>query len=182
MHTVCAWCGAQGDDVASGPISHGICSDCAASFEYERQTLESFLASLPSGTVAFDANARVVEANDAFLELVGRNREVLGSLGGEMISCYYATLPGGCGKTRHCVGCTIRGAIERTHRTGIAEVGTLAFALLHGTRGVVRTWFRVSTQPLGALVLLRIDDAGIVEPATDEAHPAGEPDDHVTGR
>jgi hypothetical protein len=82
-----------------------------------------------------------------------------------VIPCIYSRFPEGCGGTTQCVGCTIRRTVTRTRETGQAQIDVPAFAFVASLAGPVRFELRVSTEPLGHLVLVRVDEAGPTEPA-----------------
>jgi hypothetical protein len=161
MPSVCAWCKCLLSDaeVDLGLVSHGICQSCRLDVEYRRQPLNSFLNALPAAVMAVDGDGAVVDGNHKLLEMVGRaGCDVLNRLGGEVISCVYADLPGGCGRTVHCIGCTIRGAVNETRASGEARSGVPAFAYTRMPDGqVVKLQMEISTEPVGDLVLLRVD-------------------------
>ena len=91
--------------------------------------------------------------------------QVLNRLGGEVISCIYSELPGGCGQTVHCVGCTIRGAVNETRASGQPKRNVPAFAYVRTPDGqIVKLLLRVTTEPVGGIVLLRMDEASTAAP------------------
>jgi PAS domain-containing protein len=128
--------------------------------EYRSEPLHLFLEGLPLAVMAVDGEGRVVDGNATFLEMVGKSGSaIIDRLGGEVISCIYSTLPGGCGRTEHCVGCTIRGAVDETRASGQSTVGIPAFAYIRTLDGqVVKLLLKVSTEAVDGLVLLRVDD------------------------
>jgi hypothetical protein len=168
MNDICAWCGKTlGPARHEGPVSHGICESCLVDVEYSRQPFADFLGTLGVPAMAVDGDVRALEVNERFLSFVGKDRaSVLGRLGGEVISCIYAGLPGGCGRTVHCDGCTIRSAVTHTHRTGEPQIAVPAFAHVQLPAGPVKIWFRISTERVGGVVLLRVDEA-----QAGEGHP-----------
>lgn len=85
ISTVCAWCGrSRARAGADGPVTHGICAECAAKlgvFPVENlyDLSESDLDRLPVGAVALDASGRVTSYNIAEQQMSGRTRQqVLG--------------------------------------------------------------------------------------------------------
>jgi hypothetical protein len=168
MPTVCAWCNKPlpGGTNEPGPISHGICESCAVNLEYQPQPMEAFLESLTGPVMAVDSDVRVVGTNERVLALVAKRRSgVLQRLGGEVISCVYSELPGGCGHTEHCLGCSIRGAVNETRQTGQPKRAAPAFAYVRTPEGgVSKIELRISTECAGNLVLLRVDEAATSDP------------------
>jgi len=104
---------------------------------------------------------RVVGANERVLALVAKGPSgVLQRLGGEVLSCVYSKLPGGCGHTEHCLGCAIRGTVDETRRTREPKRAVPAFAYVRGPGGdVTKLALRLSAECAGNLVLLRVDEA-----------------------
>lgn len=161
--TRCAWCGSSlaGRDPDAGPVSHGICRSCLVDVEYRKQSLSDLLARLPRAAMALDRDCRVVGTTDDARGHSADDRPVaVARLAGEVLSCIYAEYPGGCGRTEHCVGCTIRTAVERTADTGTPLANAPAFGYVATPDGPSQVWYRISTERLGAVVLLRIEEAG----------------------
>ena len=157
----CAWCGktSAGSNGGSHPITHGICPSCADDFEHPSVVLADLLDEFPEPIFLVDSNARVQAANRAACQALGKpERQVEGRLGGEVIDCAYAELPGGCGKTVHCDGCTIRNSVKQTWSTGIAHCAVTAERPIAGRTGTSRRRFVISTEKFGKGVLLRIDE------------------------
>jgi hypothetical protein len=75
---------------------------------------------------------------------------------GEVLQCVYSELPGGCGRTTHCTGCTIRRAFEHTASTGEPVRDAPAFAHVRGSERPIRLEFRISTERLGPLILVQM--------------------------
>jgi hypothetical protein len=163
MPSVCAWCKAslrEGTD-DHGPVSHGICKSCLVAMEYQPQPLAAFLESLSAPVMAVNHDGRVVGGNDRLLGMVGKGRSAaLDRLGGEVISCVYSGLPGGCGETVHCLGCSIRNTVNETRETGESRTRVPAYAYVRTPDGgMVKLDLRISTESVGNLVLLRVDEA-----------------------
>ncbi len=145
-------------DDLDGPITHGICPNCAADLEYVPQSLERFLNSLGGPVLLVDGEGRVLGLNMAAAAIVRINPTAArGHLAGEVLECIYSQLPGGCGHTTHCTGCTIRRAFEHTAATGEAVRDASAFAHVRGLETPKRLSFRISTERLGPLVLVQLE-------------------------
>jgi hypothetical protein len=162
MPSICAWCKSplrEGTDDL-GPVSHGICKPCLVAMEYQPQPLAAFLESLPGAVMALDSEGRAINGNERLLGMVGKQRSgVLERLGGEVISCIYSELPGGCGETVHCLGCSIRNAVNETRETRQSKAGVPAYAYVRTPDdGVVKLELCISTECAGNLVLLRVDE------------------------
>jgi PAS domain-containing protein len=166
MKRLCAWCGkdlgggkASAED--SSPVSHGICDECAAvHFQpYKTHDLRAFLDDVGEPIMVVDASGTVVTANRQALRLLGkRAEEIDGRLGGEVINCIYADLPGGCGATEHCVGCAIRNTVTETCRTGRGRRRVETYSIIKSPEGQARVRFLISTEKVSSLVLLRIEE------------------------
>lgn len=106
----------------------------------------------------------MLEANDSALAALGKTREsTVGLRGGEIIECANSRLPGGCGRTVHCVACTLRNSVRETYETGQGVSRVPAWIGLHGEADeIARTRLRllISTEKAGDVVLLRLDEVG----------------------
>lgn len=165
MQVVCAACnkhiGSVDSDVHSAEtISHGYCRDCV--FHVTAQLgmrLKDFLDGLEAPVLAVDANGAVATANTLALTMIKKELpDVTGRLGGDVFECQHAMAPEGCGKTVHCSGCAIRLTVMDTHQTGRAHFRVPA-VLNRNDPSSERILFHISTEKVGSVVLLRIDDA-----------------------
>ncbi|MDX1674507.1 MAG: PAS domain-containing protein [Longimicrobiales bacterium] len=164
MQRVCAWCGNDLDDpgVRHEPdagISHGVCPTC-----YDRLTdgmgipILEFLDSLDQPAFLMDADHTIGMANAEALELFGRRAgQVVGRRTGEVFDCENAHLPGGCGRTIHCSGCTIRQAVARTHLSGEPQLGVPATLRVIRDAAIADAELSISTIRVGDRVLLRVE-------------------------
>ncbi len=163
MKKVCAWCQRPlNDEPASGdPVSHGICRRCLEYALSSRIALKDFLDSIDAPVLAVDEEVRAIGANDQALRIVGKDLEqVEDRLGGEVIQCEHAALPGGCGRTVHCTGCQIRGSVIHTRATGEPLLQVPAYQHVMTPAGVKTYEYRISTEEMAdGVVLLRIDEA-----------------------
>ena len=140
--------------------SHGICQDCLEEYlKGEGMPMGDFLDSLPAPIFIVDGEGRVQTANRLGREAVSKDLgQIEGYLGGEVFQCHYATLPGGCGNTLHCKSCVIRNTVMKTHETGEACVRVPACQDLDTFAGPRTIRFLISTEKVGDVVLLFIDD------------------------
>ncbi len=167
MTTVCAWCdrvlaaGTSGD--AGGPVTHGICPACLAAVSVDRpRPMKEFLDQLAEPVLCVGGNVDLVSANTAAERLLGRAlSSSAGTLGGDLLSCRWARLPGGCGRTEHCAACTIRRTVTAVYATGRPVTRELVWIDPEGGGGPIG--LLVSAEKAGEVVLLRIDRMG--EPA-----------------
>jgi hypothetical protein len=155
---VCAWCHRLLSADVDAPVSHGICANCSTDAEFHRERLDDFLNHLSGPVLAVDEEGRVVGSNTVAAVFVSSDiASIKGRLSGDVISCVYSDLPGGCGRTTHCAGCTIRRAFEQTAATGEPVRDRPAFSYNHTPDGPVWKRFAISTERVGALVLIRIE-------------------------
>jgi PAS domain-containing protein len=156
----------------AGLVTHGICPTCQQHFFAPRdRSLSGFLNSLDAPVVVVDRDVRILEANDTALRVMGKARtEVAGHLGGDVIECARARLPGGCGHTVHCTACTLRNTVHTTHATGQGVAGATAWMRLSGGPGeelAATARVQISTEKVGDVVVLRFDD---IEKLTQRVH------------
>lgn len=160
MTTVCAWCGRTLTESPNGGgwVSHALCADCAVDLEYSRIPLAEFLERLDGPVLAADQDVRLLGANQALCSTIACDPEgLIGRSGGEVLQCVHSTEGGGCGRTIHCSGCTIRRAVNRTRRTGVPAFNVPAFTYVKTPDGTAQLDLRVSTQMVGPVILLRVD-------------------------
>jgi len=164
MKCACAWCGKRLPDVSADNLpedatTHGICFDCGNQLMSKSGTpLNDFLERLgvPVGVVNNDG--RLEWAGTALCTLVGKEPDdVGGKLGGEVFECVHAREPGGCGRTVHCSGCTIRQSIMTTFETGESCLRVPAVLKAHRLGETPDIKLFVTTQQVDNVVLLRID-------------------------
>ena len=162
MRRVCAWCSATliEDGEEAVPISHGICEPCAGRMLSEtRASVREFLEGLVAPVFLVDGGGRIHAANGGARALVGKsNADIEDRLGGDVIECANARLPGGCGKTVHCQACTIRNSVTETLATGTPRLNVPATQDVYTDRGVAQKRFLVSTERAGSMVLLRVEE------------------------
>lgn len=164
MQRRCAWCGRDLDEAkeersAEGRVTHGICPQCRSRLETGTGVpIEEFLASLEEPVLLIDADHTVGMMNQAVLELLGENgKSFVGERTGTVFECENAHLPGGCGLTVHCSGCTIRQAVSYTHHTGEPKLNVPATLRVVDDAGLNDADLMISTARIGNRVLLKID-------------------------
>lgn len=166
MKKICAWCKkdmvspVDRDETLSHPITHGICGDCLRRMlSFKATSLRSFLDMFAKPVFLVEDDVRVVSGNSAALSLLNKTHEDFeGKLGGEVFDCKYADLPEGCGKTIHCKSCTIRMIVTDSLRTGKNHIEIPAYPDLHHITGEYQIRFLISTERVGDVVLLKIDE------------------------
>jgi PAS domain-containing protein len=164
VKVVCAWCkrviGERSDpSLADRLVSHGICDTCARLVEeYEPVRLGALLDRFEGPVLLIDAEGRVIAGNaNASRVLDKAPANLCGRLGGEVIECVHSLEDGGCGKTVHCTGCTIRGTVRHTLETGESRWGVEAYQHVFTPTGVERMRVLITTERWCGRVLLRID-------------------------
>jgi PAS domain-containing protein len=149
----------ESEPLADDSISHGMCRACFEHFDRQwgGQSLGEYLDGLPVPIVAFDGQMRVVAANQAMANRLGKpDRELHGLLGGDVMECAHARLPGGCGNQVCCSTCAIRKTVEEVARTGKGvERVPATLDGEAGSRQVV-----ISAFPREDSVAVVVDDAG----------------------
>ena len=172
MKRMCAWCGMDmgtlpSEVMSENVITHGICLECVNKVlaEYGTET-RTFLNRLAEPVVIVDGTGSVKTANKQAQSLLQKELpDIEGYRGGEVFQCIHAELPEGCGNTVHCSGCTIRRTIMDTYKSGKPHLKTPAY-LNRGTPDNYRKVdFLISTEKVGGVVLLRIDNV-----ANNEGH------------
>jgi PAS domain-containing protein len=164
---VCAWCKKRlpaglADGHTDGLITHGICDECAELLLTDRRRpIREFLDSLEEAVFLVNSEGRVMSANKAAQRVVGKDQsDIEDQLGGDVFECANADLPGGCGKTERCRACTIRNTVMDTLASGHGVSCATAYQDIKTAAGAQRMRFLISTERVGAGVLLRIDSVG----------------------
>lgn len=154
------------EEIDTVRISHGVCSDCLPKFVAGTGTpYADFLDSLPVPLFVVSPESCVVFANTKGRSLISEDLAGLQNCppAGEVFECTYAKSLKGCGETLHCKSCTIRNTVLATATTGINYERIPAYMDLGAEAGQKTVRFRISTQQIGAFVLLRIDDVKSLE-------------------
>lgn len=164
MRRLCAWCGDSLDEPgvtheADAEVSHGICPACHDRLsEGTGIPVAEFLESLTEPVLLMDDEHAIGMVNRAALELLGLPAgEVLGERTGMVFDCENAHQPGGCGKTIHCSGCTIRQAVASTYLSGEPQLGVPATLRVVEEPGLADVDLVISTVRVGDRVLLRVE-------------------------
>lgn len=165
MKRICAWCQKDMGEVMSHTegeydITHGMCEDCAKQIlACDRQNLHKFLDSIDVPILLLQSEPRVVTGNRRARELLGKDLpEIDDHLGGDVMGCAYASLPGGCGQQSHCESCTIRRTVLHTFRTGKGSYRVSAYPDIQIENEVKSMALLITTEKVGDAVLLRIED------------------------
>ena len=163
MKVVCAWCRKvlADDGSPTAVVTHGICDDCKTKLLGERAiSLSSFLNRLEFPVLAATDDWMVIDANRAAEQIVGKTAvQLKNHRGGVVIECYNSGMPGGCGKTENCAGCALRRTVADTHADGRSRYGVYASPNVFRGGAFGRLQLRVSTEKVGAIVILSIEEA-----------------------
>lgn len=164
MRTICASCGSviqesPVGDGSPGLLSHGLCPVCAHHFFATMgMPIDEYLEGLEEPVIMLSADGRIGALNARAAALLGRPPEVIrGLFCGDVFECEHAPLTGGCGKTVHCSGCTIRTLVRDTWRTGTTHSGVGA-TLRHQDPGIGSIEMRIGTELRGGLIFLTLED------------------------
>jgi hypothetical protein len=164
--SVCAWCGAamgavEGNFDDRFPVTHGICGACSRTFAAEpgRKSFQEFIDGLGVPLLLVDDDVRVLAANWQARDALGKDLpNIVGRKSGDVIECRYSGLVGGCGQTAHCRSCTIRNCVAKTNLTGKPCLKVLAHPDVEVGAEFKTLNMLISTEKVGACVLLRIDE------------------------
>ncbi|MEW6237863.1 MAG: hypothetical protein AB1656_20950 [Candidatus Omnitrophota bacterium] len=163
MKRICAWCGKEMGETggSDGLITHGICLPCARSMMAgRRQHLSSFLDMIEAPVLLVDDQGIVKTANRMACEALKKDIDVIEDYApGDVMECINASQPEGCGNTVHCKACAIRKLIMETHATGKSYLRQPAYQDIDTAVGVKRMHYFLSTEKVGEIVFLRIDEA-----------------------
>lgn len=162
MKRICGWCKKELcalDDENDIKVSHGICEDCENNLDFKMGVpLKVYLSALNLPVMVVTKDVRAVFANDAALNIIGKEiDDIYGELGGNVFECAYSRLPGGCGRSIHCSGCTIRNTVNETFRTNKPMVNVPASLNCGDIDKPREIELLISTEMTGNIVLLWID-------------------------
>ncbi|HUJ44789.1 MAG TPA: hypothetical protein VLW52_14410 [Opitutaceae bacterium] len=161
MTTICAWCQRllpPAPPSADGQSPAGLCPDCARRLHDEQPVaLADLVNEFRVPVLAVDDDVVVLAVNEA--ARVNFNLTTVATTGrryGDIIECVHAREPGGCGRTVHCPGCTMRRTVVDTAADGNPRHHVLALQSIRTPHGVKLISYRISTQAVGKTVLVTI--------------------------
>lgn len=164
IKVVCSACGKFLKDKPSDPsmdheVSHGLCYDCALHFRAQAGLpIADYIEGFEVPVVTIAPNLTISALNRKASELLGKTIvDVQGERGGDVFECQYARLPGGCGETIHCSGCTIRNTVNETLRTGKPMINVPAVLNRYSESGTEQIDLLITTEKIGGVVFLKID-------------------------
>jgi len=164
MKVICSACGIFLKDKPADPtldnfVSHGLCNNCARHFKAQAgMPIEHYIESIEAPVVTVAPNVTISALNEKAREFLGKSIiEVQGERGGDVFECEYAQLPGGCGETIHCSGCTIRNTVTETLRTGKPMKNVPAILNRYSESGTEKVELLISTEKVGGVVFLKVD-------------------------
>jgi len=165
MKSICAWCkkeldSSEFDSYPDDFITHGMCASC-----YDKVLLQigvdlyKYLDILTAPVLLVDSAGIVRTANGEARKLLKKDlKKIEGNPGGDVFECAHSRLPGGCGNTIHCSGCTIRRTVMETHETGKGQHRVPAYLNQISGESTQRICLYISTEKVGDFVFLRIDE------------------------
>jgi len=122
MDIICSYCKALIRTVESNlpGVSHGVCRNCLPKLVKDLgQPLSEFVDELITPILVMRGDTRIVAATAAARRLSREPLEELaGLLCGDVLGCLHCHEEGGCGRTVHCLSCTIRRSVGHTFETG----------------------------------------------------------------
>ena len=164
MKVICSACGKflkdKPSDLSTNHlVSHGLCDACALHFKaLAGIPIKEYIESIEAPVVTIAPNVTISALNEKARELLGKSIvEVQGEKGGDVFECEYARLPGGCGETIHCSGCTIRNTVTETLKTGKPMRNVPAILNRYSETGTERVELFITTEKIGGVVFLKVD-------------------------
>ena len=162
MRSVCAWCKKDKSDGPydpDQPISHGICTPCSAVLMSQMGFLNNpILDAFPAPVVVVNAAGRITSGNQTAQTMTGKSAQQMAGLpGGNVFECEYSYLPDGCGNTKHCSRCLVRGTVMASMADTHGRTETAAVLNQRTPDGVRVLELKISTEKLADHVLLRVD-------------------------
>jgi len=151
----------QKTDNEEDVVSHGLCDPCAKEFMIEElgEPLNEYLDRLDIPVIVVGPEFVVSTANKRACALIGKSLlDIQEEQPGDVIECAHAEKPGGCGEQFHCKACTIRRTVQATFESGESFERVQAYPDSGLFDGDKRLTIEISTQKVGDLVFLRIDN------------------------
>lgn len=161
LTVVCAWCTkVMQEGSPDAEVTHGMCPSCAEYFDKDEiENVQQFLDRLPAPVLMVDDSGTVLTVNLAAQSALAKELpKIRGYKGGDVMECAYSKRPGGCGNTEHCAACTIRNTVMDTHADGMSRIRHKAYQDIKTPDGEAKMRFLISTEKVGKVVLLRIDE------------------------
>ena len=160
MKVICSYCNknmGEKEPFDDDSASHGICKECLDYYQSQINglSLDKFLDRFKTPVLIVDEHGRAVAANKMAETMTGKSQsEIFGLLGGEVMECAYARLPEGCGRTVHCVACTIRNTVMAAMEKGKPQMH-VPVKLRQEGREIAMV---ISTEKIGSLVRIVIEN------------------------
>jgi len=162
---ICSICRGDAENLgADGREAGGfnLCDKCRKDFELKNAaSLVPLLDRYSEPVMVVDSAGRLLSCNRLAEGVLGRRLiGIRGLLPGEFMKCGVATKHTGCGRGVKCGDCNLRQAIRTTFNEG-RPIQKLPVALdaIHNGKVSIRR-FTLSTQKVGEVVQLRIEDDG----------------------
>lgn len=162
MFESCASCGEElPPALGEGWQATTLCASCAGELSQggcDSRTRE-ILDTLDVPILLMESNPRqVLTANRRARDLFGKDLSHLEAhRGGQVFDCIHSFTEAGCGKDVNCEDCKIKEAIIETFISKTPRVGISATLQVKKNDGLKDYALRVSTESVGDLALVRID-------------------------
>lgn len=171
VERICAWCKTlmgtiEGDFDPSCLVTHGICEACEPALSQAGDSIpaQDFLEQLNIPVLLVDTDGRALAANRRARAALGKDFPPLdGFKGGSVLGCANSKAGNLCGGTAFCRSRVILRAVAETYETGRACVGVPTYPDARSALGIETPSLNISTEKVGACVMLRIDEAGVAE-------------------
>jgi transcriptional regulator with PAS, ATPase and Fis domain len=134
-----------------------MCKECYNHYKDQIKglSLDKFLDRFEAPLLVVDKDGRIVAANKMIENIMSRSRrDIFGLLGGEVMECVYARLPEGCGKTAHCLACSIRNTVMAAMESGEPQMH-VPVTLSQENKEIEMV---ISTEKIGSFVRIIIED------------------------
>jgi len=165
MKPICVLCKTDLDNsneqLPESNVTGSICFSCANKFKLSSSAdiLKEIIDTIDTPILLMQPEPRqVYTANNKALELFDKTlSQAEGCRGGQVFDCVHAFTEAGCGKDANCENCKIKNAVIETFAAG-KSFKDIATDLQINKNGEISLYnLRVSTEKVGDLELLRID-------------------------
>jgi len=141
-------------------VTNGICSQCVDSiFDEQDNALMEFLNSIDAPILLMQPDPRQVRtANKRACDLFQKDvSQIKGRRGGQVFECIHAFTEAGCGKDKNCEDCKIKNSVVETFASGKSFDGVSTILDIKKNGSIIPYNLQVSTEKVGELALIRID-------------------------
>jgi hypothetical protein len=165
MSAACRYCGSSQIAGQDNFITGGVCASCAEDVLSTRENTQRFINSLASPIIIMQGDPHLaVTANGKASQLLGKDlSQILGQRSGQVFDCIHSFSDLGCGRDLNCGDCNLVSAVAEalSQKKSSTKVFSLLDVLRQGRSSAYN--LEVSTEPIGDLALMRIDQYGPAE-------------------